>query len=87
MLLDYIVFFMFAVLGLDESLLIIEVYLLGVGKLWAERCALHSESTSRIAHISGAIIRFVSLHGFHHIVNMGDDETQMKCKVWSCAYM
>lgn len=49
--------------------------------------ALHSESTARIAHISGAIIRFASLHGFHHIVDMGDDESQMKTKVWSCAYM
>lgn len=49
--------------------------------------ALHSESTARIAHISGAIIRFASLHGFHRIVDMGDEEGQMKTKVWSCAYM
>lgn len=49
--------------------------------------ALHSESTARIAHISGAIMRFASLHGFHHIVDMGDEDGQMKTKAWSCAYM
>ena len=49
--------------------------------------AIHSESTARISHISGAIIRFASLHGFHRLVDMRDEESQMKTKVWSCAYM
>lgn len=49
--------------------------------------ALHSESTARISHISGAIIRFASLHGFHQLIDLGDEGSQMKIKAWSCAYM
>ncbi|KUJ16886.1 uncharacterized protein LY89DRAFT_718614 [Mollisia scopiformis] len=49
--------------------------------------ALHSESTARISHISGAIIRFASLHGFHQLVDLGDEDSQMKIKAWSCAYI
>lgn len=49
--------------------------------------ALHSESTARIAHISGAIIRFASFHGFHRLVDMGDELSQLKTRVWSSAYM
>jgi len=49
--------------------------------------ALHSESTARIAHISGAIMRFATLHGFHQLIDLGDEESQMKLRVWSCAYM
>lgn len=48
--------------------------------------ALHSESTSRIAHISGAIIRFATMHDFHVMVNDGTEESIMKIKAWSCAY-
>jgi len=49
--------------------------------------ALHSESTARIAHISGAIMRFATLHGFHQLIDLGDKESQIKLRVWSCAYM
>ena len=49
--------------------------------------ALHSESTARISHISGAIMRFASLHGFHHLVDLGDEDSHMKVKIWSCAYV
>lgn len=49
--------------------------------------ALHSESTARISHISGAIIRFASLHRFHQLVDLGDEGSQVKIKVWSCAYI
>lgn len=49
--------------------------------------ALHSESTARISHISGAIIRFASLQGFHRLTNLDDEDSQMKIKAWSCAYM
>ncbi|PVH82740.1 hypothetical protein DL98DRAFT_570350 [Cadophora sp. DSE1049] len=49
--------------------------------------ALHSESTARISHISGAIIRFASLQGFHRLANLDDEESQMKIKAWSCAYI
>ncbi|RDW66646.1 hypothetical protein BP5796_09395 [Coleophoma crateriformis] len=45
--------------------------------------ALHGESTSRIAHISGAIIRFATMHDFHNIVNDGTDESILKIKAWS----
>ncbi|KAL2069445.1 hypothetical protein VTL71DRAFT_14124 [Oculimacula yallundae] len=48
--------------------------------------ALHSESTARIAHISGAIIRFASFHGFHRLVDMPDELSQLKTRAWSCAY-
>jgi hypothetical protein len=36
--------------------------------------APHSESTARIAHISGAIVRFATLHGFNRIIDLGDGE-------------
>jgi len=49
--------------------------------------ALHSESTARIAHISGAIMRFATLHGFHRLVDLGDEDSLMKIRVWSFAYM
>ncbi|KAH7313010.1 hypothetical protein BKA65DRAFT_484202 [Rhexocercosporidium sp. MPI-PUGE-AT-0058] len=49
--------------------------------------ALHSESKARIAHISGAIISFASLQGFHRLVNLENEESQMKIKAWSCAYI
>lgn len=57
------------------------------GMLLSAMHALHSESTARISHISGAIMRFASLHGFHRLVDTGTEESNMKKKVWSCAYM
>ncbi len=48
--------------------------------------ALHSDSTWRIAHISGAIMKFASLHGFHDLVDDGTEQSSQKIKVWSCAY-
>lgn len=49
--------------------------------------ALHSESTARIAHISGAIVRFAILHGFHRLIDLGDEESRKKTLAWSCAYV
>lgn len=48
--------------------------------------ALHSDSTSRIAHISGAIMRFATMHDFHVMIDDGTEESTMKIKAWSCAY-
>ncbi|KAG9245762.1 hypothetical protein BJ878DRAFT_500122 [Calycina marina] len=49
--------------------------------------ALHSESTARIAHISGAIMRFATLHGFHQLIDLRDAESEVKIRTWSCAYV
>ncbi|KAH8597259.1 hypothetical protein B0O99DRAFT_89227 [Bisporella sp. PMI_857] len=49
--------------------------------------AIHSESTARIAHISGAIMRFATLHGFHQLIDLSNDESDLKTKVWSSAYV
>ncbi|KAI9742374.1 MAG: hypothetical protein M1818_003907 [Claussenomyces sp. TS43310] len=49
--------------------------------------ALHCDSMSRITHISGAIMRFASLQGFHLLEDTAGEENQMKIKAWSCAYI
>lgn len=49
--------------------------------------ALHSESTARISHISGAIIRFATLHVFHRMIDLGDEDSLIRIKAWSSAYV
>jgi len=49
--------------------------------------ALHSESTARISHTSGAIIRFATLHEFHRMTDVGDEDSLRKIKAWSSAYV
>lgn len=50
--------------------------------------ALHAESTWRIAHISGAIMKFAALHRFHRLKKDVDDPSNsMSIRVWSCAYV
>lgn len=49
--------------------------------------ALHAESTWRIAHLSGAIMKFATLHRFHRLKvgpNMPADS--LPIRVWSCVY-
>ncbi|RDW69241.1 hypothetical protein BP6252_08261 [Coleophoma cylindrospora] len=48
--------------------------------------ALHGESTSRIIHVIGAIMRFAAAHDFHRLVDDGSEEANLRIKVWSCAY-
>ncbi|KAH7176888.1 hypothetical protein EDB81DRAFT_940725 [Dactylonectria macrodidyma] len=49
--------------------------------------ALHAESTWRIAHISGAIVKFATLHSFHRLKKDFESPTNlMAIRVWSCAY-
>jgi hypothetical protein len=48
--------------------------------------ALHGESTSRIVHIIGVVMRFAVLHRFHHLHNDGSPTARMKIKAWSCIY-
>lgn len=49
--------------------------------------ALHAESTWRIAHISGAIIKFATLHRFHRLKrDTGDPDNAIAIRAWSCAY-
>ncbi|KAH8680364.1 hypothetical protein BGZ61DRAFT_520184 [Ilyonectria robusta] len=50
--------------------------------------ALHAESTWRIAHISGAIMKFATLHRFHRLKRDPSCPTNlMSIRVWSCAYV
>jgi hypothetical protein len=49
--------------------------------------ALHGESTSRVVHIVGAVMRFAILHRFHCIRHDGSGETDMKIKAWWCIYL
>lgn len=50
--------------------------------------ALHAENTWRIAHISGVIMKFASLHRFHRLNrDMQDPANLMAIRVWSCAYV
>lgn len=50
--------------------------------------ALHAESTWRIAHISGAIMKFATLHRFHRLKRDPNSPTNlMSIRVWSCAYV
>ncbi|KAH7127899.1 hypothetical protein B0J13DRAFT_679418 [Dactylonectria estremocensis] len=49
--------------------------------------ALHAESTWRIAHISGAIVKFATLHRFHRLKKDPESPSNlMAIRVWSCAY-
>lgn len=48
--------------------------------------ALHSESSVRIVHHIGAIMKLVSFHSLHRILNTGDEESQTKIRIWSAAY-
>ncbi|KIV89630.1 hypothetical protein PV10_07016 [Exophiala mesophila] len=48
--------------------------------------ALHGESTSRLVHIIGVVMRFAVLHRFNRLVNDGTDETIMSIKAWWCIY-
>ncbi|EXK75936.1 hypothetical protein FOQG_19303 [Fusarium oxysporum f. sp. raphani 54005] len=47
---------------------------------------LHGESTARVAHIVGVVMRFAILNGFHCLTNDGTHETDMKIKAWWCIY-
>lgn len=49
--------------------------------------ALHSDSTWHIAHVSGVIMRFASLHDFHRLADDGNEPDVEAVKVWSCAYL
>ncbi|KAJ9137075.1 C6 transcription factor [Pleurostoma richardsiae] len=50
--------------------------------------ALHAENTWRIAHISGVIMKFASLHRFHRLSrDAHDPANSMAIRVWSCAYV
>ncbi|CAG9974376.1 unnamed protein product [Clonostachys byssicola] len=50
--------------------------------------ALHAESTWRIAHISGAIMKFASLHRFHRLKRDPSDPSNLiSIRAWSCAYV
>ncbi|RDW76517.1 fungal specific transcription factor domain-containing protein [Aspergillus mulundensis] len=49
--------------------------------------ALHGESTSRVVHIVGVVMRFAIAHRFHCIRHDGTHETEMKIKAWWCIYM
>lgn len=50
--------------------------------------ALHAESTWRIAHVSGAIMKFASLHRFHRLKKSSSDpDNIMSIRAWSSAYV
>jgi hypothetical protein len=50
--------------------------------------SLHAESTWRIAHISGAIMKFATLHRFHRLKLEPNNPTNLlSIRVWSCVYM
>ncbi|EXJ78710.1 hypothetical protein A1O1_09112 [Capronia coronata CBS 617.96] len=49
--------------------------------------ALHAENTWRIAHVSGVIMKFASLHRFHRLKKVPNDPyNTMMIRVWSSAY-
>lgn len=49
--------------------------------------AIHGESTSRVVHIIGVVMRFAVLHRFHCLQDDGSEEANLKIKAWSCIYM
>ena len=49
--------------------------------------ALHAENTWRIAHISGVIIKFATVHRFHRLRPATDADGRMRIRVWSSIYV
>lgn len=49
--------------------------------------AISSDSTSRLAHVSGVAMRFATLHGFHRLKPSGNDvDYEHRVRCWSCVY-
>ncbi|CAK7207372.1 hypothetical protein SEUCBS139899_010182 [Sporothrix eucalyptigena] len=48
--------------------------------------ALHAENTWRIAHISGVIIKFATVHRFHRLRPATNADGQICIRVWSSIY-